>query len=730
MTTTTLRRRLGAAELEAFARGWYDETHEGDNVRKCCVAVLLLSAVLRAALAAPSNQEPALWINCTQSGEYDGIRYQTTGTAVLRLCTMWQGQAGGLASTELYKLRRSVKGLRVGETLQFYATELSGDGSDSKGYRAVMVSTGEGAASTTVTGRASPTSPLQTWTFEDKVSGSLPPSAYPRAEIRRTASGAVLRLSDIYGPNNGGEGYFYSVCVDNAELTKAQREKMWTWQIGEAELDNWENLVKSQSDSAPGPSGKGKWSYSVTVSSRVPDLGEVAVEVEGYDDWIPDGNIDDETKPGKDIFVKAWVHKTGDPKTPVDQTATFTFELTQVGREKGVCANWPTTPGESAARSDLCISEDRNPDLEQVNLDLEAKTRRPVKEAKLVLSSFDYAAWGVLKVTARDKDGKPMKVEYLNKKDIDRITIPKDDDRNHIADAWQEKEGVEGLPAEWDEAEVKGQSAKGDGIPLFEKYRGFVVAEGGGKRYTRLKPREKAHFICDPQGIFDQDRWYSASQIRAYSIRSDWTRERLVDVNRGFGGGHGHWATLIQEDPTMNEAASAKQLAEMRGQWAMSIGDETKAFWTPKDVQACIVFSGRIRYTLRWLRAKMLKSLTNPQDADEREGAALLLTLGLSKENLIARLTKLSDAELDALVKPIVTWVAIHECAHCCGVNGHLGADGTESSDCPSPVPSCPMQYLDRKGKWILVLFGTLGGQGRLCDVEPHRCWRSLSPKD
>jgi hypothetical protein len=699
-------------------------------VRKPCAAVLILSAFLPSALAAQSHPEPTLLVNCTQTGELDGIRYQTTGTAVLRLCTMWQGQAGGLPSTELYKLRRSVKALKVGESLQFYAAELSGDGSDSYGYKAVMVSTGEGAARTTVTGRDSPTVPMRTWIFEDKVSGSLPASAYPSAEIRRTANGALLKLTDIYGPNNGGEGYFYSVCVDNAELTKAQREKLWTWQISEGELENWDNLTRSQSDSAPGPSGKGKWTYSVTVSSRVPDLGEVAVEVEGYDDWIPEGNIDDEAKPGKDILVRAWVHKTGDPETRIDETATFTFTLIKISREKGVCANWPTTPRDSASRPDLCIWKERNRDLEQVTPDLEAKTPKPVKEARLVLSSFDYAAWGVLKVTAEDKNGKPMKVEYLNKKDIEQITIPRDEDRNHIADAWQEKEGVEGLPAEWDEAEVKGQSAKGDGISLFEKYRGFVVAEGGGKRYTQLKPREKAHFICDPQGFFDQDRWYSASQIRAYSVRPEWTRERLVDVNRGFGGGHGHWATLIQEDPTMNEAASAKQLAEMRGQWGISIGDETKAFWTPKDVQACIVFSGRIGYTLRWLRAKMLKSLTDPQDADEREGAAWLLTLGLSKENLIARLTKLSDAELDALVKPLKAWVAIHECAHSCGVNGHLGAAGSESSDCPSPVPSCPMQYLDWKGKWSLVLFGTLGGQGRLCDVEPHRCWRSLSPKD
>jgi hypothetical protein len=587
---------------------------------------------------AQSNDEPVLYVNCTQSGKAQDTGYQVSGFAMLKLCTHWQGQAGGTPSKELYKLRRSVRGLKPGERLQFYASVMSGSGTDNDGYTADMVSTGDGATKTVVTGRDGPTWPLKTFVFEDKPSGSLPPSAYPRAEILRTPNGAVLRLTDIYGPNNGGEGYFYGVCIDNAELTREQREKLWTFQISEAELDNWDNLTKSESGSARGPSRQSSWNYSVTVTSRIPDLGEAAVEVEGYDQWIPEGDIDDETKAGNEIVVRAWVHKTGDRKTPGDKPVTFTFELTQYSREKGVCTNWPTQPGDSGDRPDLRILKEKNTSLEIVDMDLEARTARPVKEAKLVLSSFDYAAWAVLKVTAKDKDGKPLKVVLVQHEGYDDIPIPRDEDKNRIADAWQEEKGVTGLPAEWDEAEVKGQSGKGDGLSLYQKYRGVVTATGGGRSYVRLEPRKKSHFVIDPQGIFDESRWLAASGIRPYKVLSSWTNNRQVDINRGFGGGRGKWAVRVElDDSKVNESLSAGELSTMRRQWAFTQGAGDK--WTPKTVEFSRIYTGRIRYTLRWLRDQMLRSLQAPTTDDDRVEEAWLLTLGIPRNDLISKLS-------------------------------------------------------------------------------------------
>jgi hypothetical protein len=317
----------------------------------------------------------------------------------------------------------------------------------------------------------------------------------------------------------------------------------------------------------------------------------------------------------------------------------------------------------------------------------------------------------------------------LQHEGYDDIPLPRDEDNNRIADAWQEEKGVTGLPEEWDEAEVRGQSVKGDGLSLYQKYRGFVTATAGGRSHVRLEPHEKSHFVIDAQGIFDESRWLAASGIRTYKVLSSWTTDRQVDINRGFGGGRGKWAVKVeQDDSKVNEGLSAGELSTMRQQWGFTKGIGDK--WTPKTVEFSRVYTGRIRYHLRWLRDKMLRSLQAPTSEDDRMEGAWLLTLGLPRDDLISKLKGMSEAELEPLVKPLAAWVVIHENGHACGLNGHLDTNGEESDLCTPYVPDCPMQYMTWQDKRRLVLFGQFGGQGRFCDVEPHRCWRDLSPKD
>ena len=76
----------------------------------------------------------------------------------------------------------------------------------------------------------------------------------------------------------------------------------------------------------------------------------------------------------------------------------------------------------------------------------------------------------------------------------------KNNDR--VADGWEKEKNVYGknLPADWDGAEEpKGQKAAGDGISLYEKYRGFEfegIPRAAGpepKISVRLRPgRDRA----------------------------------------------------------------------------------------------------------------------------------------------------------------------------------------------------------------------------------------------
>jgi hypothetical protein len=150
-----------------------------------------------------------------------------------------------------------------------------------------------------------------------------------------------------------------------------------------------------------------------------------------------------------------------------------------------------------------------------------------------------------------------------------------------------------------------------------------------------------------------------------------------------------------------------------------------------QPVEFCRIYPGRIFYTLQWLKADMLRCLRapNPQDVDDREQAAWLMALGIPMDQLVQRIQGVTDASLQAVTARLVTWVAIHEGGHACGLEGHLNGAKIEDAACANPVSSCPMQYMDRWAKRRLVLFGEVPGTGTFCNSSPHHCYRHLTSK-
>jgi len=686
---------------------------------------------------AQEDREPVLYVKAREGGQSRGMSWNTTGMAEYRLCTHWDGPRHGMAAKELFRLRRSVLGLKPGERLQFYQFSLSAEGTGKDGseaYQATTTSQGAGRYLTTFR------EPHQTTTRQpEKSTGGLPPSAQAEAELIRTVKGARLVLKGIPSPHVG-DAPFGALGIEN--LSIPEDTPLYTVDLTEAELAGWERLTKTLGGRFQARAEfEGSWSYSATLTTTLPDLGEVDVEVAGHEDWIPLGNLEDEAKPGNTVKVTARLRATGESGRKVDTKAEFTFELTDVSQEPGVCLNWPTQP--DLGGLDLRLRKVENEGLEVVTEDRKLRSKGLVQEATLVVSAFDFAAWGVLKVTAKDKDGKELKVTY-HKKELSAIQLPKDEDRNRIADAWQAQKGVSGFPASWDEAEAAGQTQKGDGLTLFQKYRGFMVAGAGGRKYTRLEPREKVHFIIDPNDLLDVDRWRAAAGIRAYKVFESWTKDRKVDIHADFAHGGGKFASRIRRDLMLvdelkvdlsEEDRKKGQTQEsaaqrLRAQWAVSVGREGQWRGTPREVEDSWIYSGRIHDNLCRIRDKMRQELRNPSPKDEADRTAFMNGLGLPKADLLKRLETLTDAEVWGLVKAVEPWLAIHEIAHTCGLPGHLGPGGNEDEDCANRVPSCPMQYLTWQEKRRLVLFGELGGTGKFCSQPPHSCWKQLSPKN
>ncbi len=685
-------------------------------------------------LALQAQGDPVFRIKVTMSGRRDSASYTSHLEIGYAPCVIWTGGSGGWVGSPAEFLANAggLAAIRPGMSLPFYAMTHAGSASGSDGSE-----TSTASVMTTGLGRAH-------WTERDKYGQSQKdtdledrPDCRQAARFYRTAQGARIAdfdLGYVAAGRGGGIG-----CADpySLEIDGQQVAQFCSFELTNKELANWKQVRKQKTQTFS--DGTATVTVTAELYAELEDPGEVEVEIEGYEDWIPRGNLEDEAQPGNTVKVTAKVQATGLPGEEADRTAEITFELTETSREPGVCLNWPTNP--DLGKGDLRLRKDENGSLEVITQDTTLRTKGLVKEATLVVSAFDYAAWGVLKVTAKGKDGKELKVTY-HKKQLSAIQLPKDEDRNRIADAWQKTKGVQGYPATWDEAEVAGQKHKGDGLTLFQKYRGLVVMGSGGRSYLQPEPRQKVHFVIDPDGLVDLGRLQAATGLRPFKVLKAWTKDRKVDIHADYAHGGGKFASLIRKDLSVvkehevpndpeGKKTHTQMVDEARSQWGKSEAPMGEP-WTPRTVDGIVIFSGRIHDKLRRIRDRMLDELRHPERPEYAEGVAWMAGLGMGaeeKEQARKKLEALTDQELWALVKPMEQWLAIHELCHGVGVNGHLKG-GVEDEECDNRVPSCPMQYMTWQEKRRYLLLGELGGSGKLCSQAPHSCWKQVNPKN
>lgn len=246
------------------------------------------------------------------------------------------------------------------------------------------------------------------------------------------------------------------------------------------------------------------------------------------------------------------------------QCAIHHLELFKVSNEPGICLNWPYSHAQSA---DTFV--DRCPDLTiavsekyEVSDTIRCKrflstdtlwfekaaSLKPVRNQKIIVNCYDYGAYGFLKCSARNpyleipltKDELSHPVEWKQKIVFNdsRITIPKDVDTNKIADAGYYPVSLPGvattlikdnlLPKADDEA-VEGNANHGDGISVYEEYRGFWIQE----RHKRLNPLIKNLLVWDRDdcgfGYFKQPN----TGIAPIKInRDELDPNRIINKNR------------------------------------------------------------------------------------------------------------------------------------------------------------------------------------------------------
>ncbi len=284
------------------------------------------------------------------------------------------------------------------------------------------------------------------------------------------------------------------------------------------------------------------WNLSPGKSPPV----EVVIEpMKEYGAWRPKAAADD-TTPGGAFDLTARLLENGKPST---RKATFSFSLADISREPGICLNWP--PRESLPakeRPDLRIRKSMG--LKVFDEDGQyAENTTPASEWGVSVDSYDWGAYGKLKVTATVEGGSQGKIVayVMGKPERKELSIPLDENGNHVADGFELfPERATASTADEDDTPA-GDGNTGDGLTFYEEYRGFIVKG----EHASTSPFVKDLFVASDAANAEAgiDLFTSKSGIVTWLVNLDeLDDERVINFNAktGFSGIYQHGIKMRQ----------------------------------------------------------------------------------------------------------------------------------------------------------------------------------------
>ncbi len=345
------------------------------------------------------------------------------------------------------------------------------------------------------------------------------------------------------------------------------------------------------------------------------------------------------------------------------------------------------------------------------------------KSLKLELKARDYAPFGKLRCEVL-LDGKWRNATQTSTGAI-AANVPYDLDGVHIAEAWKKRENAGGLAATWDEAKVAGQASVGDGLSLYEEYRGLFLGSGSGS-HQRLKPREKNLLVVDESGIFDTGLWKAASGITAHRIPRERTRagkggpqaSRIVNPNSSFAKKGDKYAVVVTLLPDTKDDGTS--------------GEVNMGVKSPKDVQFCRVYHGSLKAYVEKMRQWLTLAVMNPRGME----ADYFRQAGLPERLWKRAAERLGETTFDKLLDQQLRWTALHEMGHACGLPGHT-ANPTSVTEVQAGDTTCYMRYSEDNAGMFYIILQTLFKPDALSPMDystfckdTYNCYGALNVND
>lgn len=236
---------------------------------------------------------------------------------------------------------------------------------------------------------------------------------------------------------------------------------------------------------------RGTLMIQFSISPTPPEPAElVIIPPDKYADWRPTAAEDEKTR-GDFVPVKVKLQKPGggDPQYKADR---FVYRL-KSSKERGVCMNWPPAP-EADSPFDFQFEQEINPDYDIIGMDRQIAEQfvGGATEGEVNVSCFDYGAYGELEVLAELENGQVVYGAVQGTQSDRALKLPLRADDSLIAQAF-----LKNLPNpkddDDDEIDPVGDAFPGDGLSLYEEYRGFKV----GDFWTHADPEKKDVFVLN-----------------------------------------------------------------------------------------------------------------------------------------------------------------------------------------------------------------------------------------
>lgn len=297
-----------------------------------------------------------------------------------------------------------------------------------------------------------------------------------------------------------------------------------------------------------------EWTLSPTA---LPEL-ELEVDIPDYATWLPEGH-ENGTGLGAPLAVKATLQAKGGG-TLVEKCVRIAFHLVERSAEPGSAMN---APAAGDREPDLRFDAVQNPTLEIRPGGNRALANHPGLTASAKISPRDFGAYGVLTVSAYTDLGRYVEGTTALQPGDTKIRIPKRARDSKIADAWKPA-AVAGQADDADaDHKPAGDKTDGDGLTLYEEYRGFFVAG----RHVRTDPEHKDLFVLThnhhakvKDGVLMFEK---ASGLKVHlDTNEQLLNDRRVNYNFGTGSRGAQHGIVVQDfSAALSKVTYARRIA-------------------------------------------------------------------------------------------------------------------------------------------------------------------------